>query len=93
MSCDLSIVLHVAYEGSALIVLFLDMRNAVSSHFVTVQVSVQVFTTKKTRMEGHNLCVTYFAITGMCWFLHSSFSNQVNGSKAGSLPKLHPGRR
>ena len=32
-SCDLSIVLHMTYEGSASVVLFLDVRNAVSSHF------------------------------------------------------------
>ena len=44
VSCDFSIVLQVTYEESAFIVLFLDMRNAVSSHFLTacaVQVSVQ----------------------------------------------------
>ena len=65
MSCDLSIVLHVTYEGSAFAALFLDMRNAISSHFLTactVQVSVRVFATKRTRkrtrLEGHNLYVT-----------------------------------
>ena len=43
------------------IVLFLDMRNVVSSHFLTVctvQISVLVLATKRTSMEGHNLYVT-----------------------------------
>ena len=56
MSCDLSIVSLVTYEGSAFIVLFLDMRNMVSSHFLTVctvQVSVLVSATKRTSIEGH----------------------------------------
>ena len=48
---------------SAFIVLFLDMRNAVSSYFptvslCTVQVSVQVFANKITKLEGYSLCVT-----------------------------------
>ena len=45
MSCDICIVLLMTYEGSAFIALFLDMRNVVSSHFLTVctvQVSVPV---------------------------------------------------
>ena len=61
MSCDLSTVLHIRREGSAFIALYLDISSAVSSHFLTmytVQVSVQVFATKKAKMEGHNLYVT-----------------------------------
>ena len=54
----------MAYEGSAFIVLFPDMCNVVSSHFLTVctvQVSVLVFVTKRTRlsMEGQNLYVIF----------------------------------
>ena len=51
VSCDLSIVFLVTYEGSAFIVLFLDMRNVILSHFLTVctvQVSVRGFATKRS---------------------------------------------
>ena len=68
VSCDLSIVFLVTYEGPAFIVLFLDTYNVVSSHFLTVctmQVSVPAFATKRTSMEGHNLYVTSVAIAGM----------------------------
>ena len=58
-------------QGSAVIVLFLDMRNVGSSRFLTVctvLVSMQVFATKRTRkrtrMEGHNLYVTSVC---NCW--------------------------
>ena len=58
---DLSTVLRTTYEGSVFIVLFLDMRNVVSCHFLTVctvQVSVPVFSTERSSIEGHNLYVT-----------------------------------
>ena len=52
MSCDPSIVLHVTHEGPAFIVLFLDMRNAVSSHFLTV-CTVQVSVYAGFRNQGN----------------------------------------
>ena len=71
MICDLSIVLHVTYEDQLLLFLFLDMRNAALSHFLTAclcrsRYSRQVFATRRTRMEGHDLYVMQFAIVGMC---------------------------
>ena len=51
----------MTHEGSAFISLLLDMRNVVSSHFRTVctgHVSVPIFSTKRTSMEGHNLYMT-----------------------------------